>query len=281
MDSLNAKALIKETFENTFNKENFYKFTINLLDEINETKAFSVGNAQVKECYRDKIVSYQRLGQYTDKENNIIDVLSVHIADNISLDRARTLQRNFIADYMLTRGKENALVAFHSNTSTEWRFSFVKLDTNLKEDAKGNFKVVNEFTPARRYSFLVGKMDANTPEPSHTAQSRLVKLLTKDYPSLSEIEEAFNVEKVSREFFEHYKALFLDLVENLKTIIANEPNQIIKTEFTLKQIKESDFCKKLMGQLVFLYFIQKKGWLGVPRDAKWGEGDKNFLRHIF
>ena len=30
-----------------------------------------------------------------------------------------------------------------------------------------------------------------------------------------------------------------------------------------------------------MYFIQKKGWLGVARDKKWGEGDKQFLRHTF
>ena len=30
-----------------------------------------------------------------------------------------------------------------------------------------------------------------------------------------------------------------------------------------------------------MYFIQKKGWLGVPKDENWGKGDKQFLRHTF
>ena len=274
MDKLQAKRLIEETFNTKFNKDGFRKFAINLLDGINEDKSFSVGNAQVKEAFQKYILSYQRLGQYTDKDSNIIDVLIVHLNDNCSLDRNRTMLRNFVADYMRTRQKENTLVAFYNDKSSDWRFSFVKLEMSLKQDEKGTVKVVNDFTSAKRYSFLVGEL-----EPNHTAQSRLVSLLEKDYPTLSELEEAFNVEKVSKEFFANYKELFLQLVDNLKEIRKND--QRVNYEFTLKSIKEADFCKKLLGQLVFLYFIQKKGWLGVPYSESWGNGDKKFLRHTF
>lgn len=30
-----------------------------------------------------------------------------------------------------------------------------------------------------------------------------------------------------------------------------------------------------MGQIMFLHFIQKKGWLGVT--SEWGDGDKSYL----
>ena len=36
-----------------------------------------------------------------------------------------------------------------------------------------------------------------------------------------------------------------------------------------------------MGQIVFLYFLQKKGWLGVPKGGDWGDGPHNFLRQLF
>lgn len=274
MEKVQAQDLIKNTFNKKFDKDNFRKFIINFLDGLNEEKYFSIGQAQVKECYRQKILSYQRIGQYTDNNGKIIDALVVHLSDNCSLDRNRTFLRNFVADYMRTRQKENTLVAFYNDKDSDWRFSFVKLEISLKQNDKGVVKVVNEFTPAKRYSFLVGEL-----EPNHTAQSRLVELLIKDYPSLEEIEEAFNVEKVSKEFFANYKELFLQLVDDLKNIRANDDR--INTEFTLKSITEANFCKKLLGQLVFLYFIQKKGWLGVPKDKNWGEGDKQFLRHTF
>lgn len=276
MEKNQAKNLIKQTFNQKFDKDIFREFIINLLDGINEEKYRFVGNAQVKEAFQKYISSYKRVGQYTDKNSNVIDVLVVHLNDKCSLDRNRTMLRNFVADYMKTRQKENTLVAFYNDTNADWRFSFVKLDMSLKQDESGKVKVVNEFTSAKRFSFLVGEL-----EPNHTAQSRLVSLLEKDYPTLNEIEEAFNVEKVSKEFFINYKELFLQLTEDLKNIRENEPSQRINTEFTLKSISDADFCKKLLGQLVFLYFIQKKGWLGVPRDKKWGEGDKQFLRHTF
>jgi hypothetical protein len=65
-------------------------------------------------------------------------------------------------------------------------------------------KVKEEFTPARRWSFLVG---AN--EKSHTAQSRLVDILANDeqMPTLAELEEAFNIETVTQEFFVKYREL--------------------------------------------------------------------------
>ena len=276
MDISNAKNLIAGTFEKKFDKTKFRKFIINFLDGINEGKSFDVGNAQVKEAFRRNILSYSRIGQYTDKTGNIIDVLTVHVNENCSLDRSRTMLRNFVADYMRQRQKDTALVAFYKDSNPDWRFSFVKLEMSLQQDEKGKVKVVNEFTPAKRYSYLVGEL-----EPNHTAQSRLINLLIKDYPTLDEIEEAFNVEKVSKEFFANYKELFLQLADNLKEIRKNESSQRINTEFTLRQLTEANFCKKLLGQLVFLYFIQKKGWLGVPKGATWGEGDKQFLRHTF
>lgn len=34
-------------------------------------------------------------------------------------------------------------------------------------------------------------------------------------------------------------------------------------EAAYRNFTSEQFAKKLMGQIVFLYFIQKKGWLGV------------------
>lgn len=280
MDRNSAKTLITNTLCNKFDKTQYRNFIVNFLDGIDENKIFTCGNAYVPEAFREYITSYGRFGKYTDKNNETIEVLWVSLKKDTSLDRARTVQRNFIAWYLNGgRGgqlRKNALVAFYNEDRNDWRFSFVKLDTALIQDDKGKIKIVNNFTPAKRFSFLVGEF-----EPNHTAQSRLVSLLEKDYPTLDEIEEAFNVEKVSKEFFENYKELFLQLTEDLKNIRENEIDERINAEFTLKSISDADFCKKLLGQLVFLYFIQKKGWLGVARDKKWGEGDKQFLRHTF
>ena len=46
----------------------------------------------------------------------------------------------------------------------------------------------------------------------------------------------------------------------------------IREDFEAKGVDTVDFSKKLLGQIVFLYFLQKKGWFGVKRDADWGNG---------
>lgn len=40
--------------------------------------------------------------------------------------------------------------------------------------------------------------------------------------------------------------------------------------FLNKKFTAEQFAKKLLGQIVFLYFLQKKGWLGVDENAEWG-----------
>jgi len=149
------------------------------------------------------------------------------------------------------------------------------MDYRLVETKKG-FKAAEEFTSARRYSFLVGKN-----EDSHTAKSRLVPLLMEDehHHFLNEVEEVFNVEKVTKEFFEKYRDLFIRTKEALDAII--EKDEKVRNDFSQKGITAVDFAKKLLGQIVFLYFLQKKGWFGVTRDAVWGTGPKNFLRRLF
>ena len=80
---------------------------------------------------------------------------------------------------------------------------------------------------------------------------------------MTQIEETFSIENVTKEFFNEYKELYLKLKDSLEISIEND--EIILQEFENKVIKTSDFAKKLMGQIVFIYFLQKKGWLGVEK----------------
>ena len=275
MNKEQASELITNTFNSGFELSKYRNFIINLLDGIDteSPKAkFDCSESYIKDSFRPYISAYGRIGKYIDKQGNKIEPLWVKLKKCDSVSRARTMQRNFIAWYLNGgRGgilRDNALVAFYSEDNpSDWRFSFVKLETNFKD-----FKVGVDFTPPKRYSFLVGEN-----EPNHTAKARLVGLLTKDYPEVKEIEDAFNIEKVSNEFFKHYQELFLSLLDNL--IELRKKDSFL--DLAIIDINNADFCKKLMGQLVFLYFIQKKGWLGVKKNDAWGNGDKAFLRHTF
>ena len=275
MHDLDAKKLIKNTLEAPFNKERFATLARELFNHL-QAATFSYQGNYIFDSFKHAIERLERVGKYQDPEGKQIDVLIVYLKKEKSLERARTTQRNFIAKYLNgSRGgkpKEAALVAFVDPQGEDWRFSFVKMEYVF--DKQG--KVKEKFTSARRYSFLVGKN-----ENSHTAGSRLLPLLKEDDkdPQLADLEEAFNVEKVGREFFEKYRELFFRLKEDLDRIV--DKDAIVKAEFEKKGINQADFAKKLLGQIVFLYFLQKKGWFGVGRGKDWGEGDRRFLRNLF
>ncbi|MFH0341543.1 MAG: Eco57I restriction-modification methylase domain-containing protein [Chromatiales bacterium] len=180
-----------------------------------------------------------------------------------------------MADHLKTRDeKDAALVAFVSPTEHQWRFSYVKMEYATVEKA-GKVGVEARLTPARRFSYLVGEG-----ESCHTAQTRFLKLLqdTDSDPALADIEQAFSVEAITKKFFTNYAELFGGIHKALEKLV--EKDEAIRDEFKAKNISTVEFAKKLMGQIVFLYFLQKKGWLGVAKGEDWGTGPRDFLRKL-
>jgi Alw26I/Eco31I/Esp3I family type II restriction m6 adenine DNA methyltransferase len=280
MDKQTATKIIKDTFENPFDKGRFINLSKNLVKHLDSSKNFTYQGNIIPDAYEQSIQTLERVGKYEDTDGNGIDVLIVRLKKEQSLERARTMQRNFVARYLNgSRGgelKDAALVAFVSPENEDWRFSLVRMDYNIAESTSGRVKVETELTPARRYSFLVGEN-----ESSHTAQVQLLPILIDDErkPMLSDFEKAFNIEVVTREFFTKYHDLFLDVKEALEDVV--KQNLKAREDFKTKEIDPVNFAKKLLGQIVFLYFLQKKGWFGVGRDEDWGTGPKDFLRRLF
>jgi len=88
-----------------------------------------------------------------------------------------------------------------------------------------------------------------------------------------------NKEKFVKEFIYEYRKLYISLKEAIDNVYNSDQN--VYNEFKKHKVNINDFSKILLGQIVFLYFLQQKGWLGVPQDKFWGEGDRNFLRSLF
>jgi hypothetical protein len=280
MDRQSAVKIIKDTFENSFDNGRFINLSKNLVKYLDDSKGFTYQGNIIPDAYNQSIQTLERVGKYEDADSNKIDVLIVRLKKERSLEHARTMQRNFVAWYLNgSRGgelKDAALVAFVSPDDRDWRFSLVRMDYNLVESPTGKVKVEKELTPARRYSFLVGES-----ESSHTAQGQLLPILENDErkPLLSDFEKAFSIEVVTREFFTKYRELFHKVEEALRELV--DQNERIREDFEAKGVDTVNFAKKLLGQVVFLYFLQKKGWFGVGRDEDWGTGPKDFLRRLF
>ncbi len=192
---------------------------------------------------------YRHIGNYVGGDKNKVAMFSVCLKNDKNLENARSMQRAFVKTLLENSDCAGALVAFYtSGNQDKWRLSLVRMDY---EFSKG--KLSEKLTPAKRYSYLVGKG-----EPCHTAQERLYPIFVRDLnPSLDELEEAFSVEAVTKDFFEQYREKYLALKEFL------DGNAEFTAEAESRGFNSEQFAKKLMGQIVFLYFIQKKGWLGV------------------
>ena len=281
MDKQTATQLIGSTFNFPFDEGRFRNFAINLLNNVDEAKAVKF-RGHIKHSFLPHIKSHRRLGTYTDPNGDKIDVLVVQLKNEWALERSRTMLRNFTSDYLKNRDeKDAALVAYYTTNPDDWRFSYIRMEYKRVQTDSGKFKITQDITPAKRYSFLVGKN-----EPNHTAQEQLVGILSDDRknPTLSELENAFSVDAVTKQFYKDYRAQFEKLWNELNDIIEKDPK--IAEEFETKTIDTANFAKKLMGQIVFLYFLQKKGWLGVGKDENgnfkdWGTGPKNFLHRLF
>jgi hypothetical protein len=282
MDRAQSLKIIRDTFESKFDREVFIQFIVELLN----LKSLSVSDYgisfylnSVPNTYKPYINTFEKITRY-HQNGSTLDILIIRLQKHTSIERARTMQRNFIAWYLKGgcdgEAKDAALAAFVSPDEKDWRFSLIRMDYSITEDKKGAAKLVEQFSPAKRWSFLVG---AN--EKSHTAQAQLIDIVSKDDKDIkiSELEAAFSVEKVTKEFFTKYRELFFKTKDALDEIIDKDIK--VKSDFENKNISTVDFAKKLLGQIVFLYFLQKKGWFGVARDADWGTGPKNFIRQLF
>ena len=172
------------------------------------------------------------------------------------VENSRSTQRSYAKKLIENANADAAFIAFYTEGEPKWRLSFVRLDYEMKLE-NGHLKTKENLTPAKRYSYLVGEN-----EPCHTAISRFERFIIDstadpESPTLDDLENAFSVEKVTDEFFRLYCEKYHQLREKL------EENEDFCIEAEQHNFTSAQFAKKLMGQIVFLYFLQKKGWLGV------------------
>ena len=191
------------------------------------------------------------LGSMTTQDNYELGFFYYEMEDGSVLRRKVGL-RNLIRPY-LGYGFDAALAVF--NDGINWRLSLI---CDLKEDA----------TSTKRFTYVFGDEKAYYKTPV----SRFVDLQKKANEFL-EIKKAFSVEALSDDFFAAYRKQYAEFVKFLtgkeyvkkgNKWVEQEPGEPDVQYFT--SFKEDDklvrdYIKKMMGRIVFLYFLQSKGWL--------------------
>ena len=239
----------EETFKRLFqSKFNLSKWQMLLQDYFHADKVRV--NAEVLDEDAEDRKGYF-LGSMTTQDNYELGFFYYEMEDGSVLRRKVGL-RNLIRPY-LGYGFDAALAVF--NDGTNWRLSLI---CDLKEDA----------TSTKRFTYVFGDEKAFYKTPI----LRFESLRTKANEFL-EIKKAFSVEALSDDFFDEYRKQYAEFVKFLtgKEYVkkgnkwveqkTGEPDAQYFTSFKEDDKLVRDYIKKMMGRIVFLYFLQSKGWL--------------------
>lgn len=239
----------KETFKRLFqSKFNLSKWQMLLQDYFHADKV-RVSPEVLDEDAEDRKGYF--LGSMTTQDNYELGFFYYEMEDGSVLRRKVGL-RNLIRPY-LGFGFDAALAVF--NDGTNWRLSLI---CDLKEDA----------TSTKRFTYVFGDEKAFYKTPI----LRFESLRTKANEFL-EIKKAFSVEALSDDFFAAYRKQYAEFVKFLtgKEYVkkgnkwgeqkTGEPDVQYFTSFKEDDKLVRDYIKKMMGRIVFLYFLQSKGWL--------------------
>ncbi len=216
-----------------------------------------------------KISSILKIGTICNIKSADIELFDVTLKNSLDISRSRygiqCLIRSALSQY------SHAFIVFHYKDyeNKEWRFSYLHKEDSLKNT-----------TSAKRYTYVFGK------EHNPRTATERFEILANSPKTDDDLINAFSVEALSKEFFNKYEDLYNSFVEymivtpamqkSFKTIIAKydaeEEENDIEEIYKAKYKPLRDYVKKMMGRLVFLYFLERKGWLN---------GDKKYLTKLF
>ena len=153
----------------------------------------------------------------------------------LNSDRLRlTAERPIIS--RLLNAHPYALFIFSNREQTDWHFVNAKYDPNHPDKRR-----------------LYRRITIGRSEKLRTASERIAKLDAEFLDSPLEIQhrhdEAFDVEAVTKEFFKSYQTVFQRLQDDL-------------ADQTSDNRWAHDYALQFLNRCMFLYFIQRKGWLG-------------------
>lgn len=245
-----------------------------------------------------RVTIFERQTQVLDNQDNVqrggqfgiveledgknIALFEVEVADNVRIAKNRVALREITINFIDSSKIHGALVFYFNKNQWEYRLSFMAQQNELTEGGR-----VTTQTQPKRFTYLLGEN-----EPCTTPAKRISELIAKnlqDFIGIKNVIEAFSVEKLSKQFFTEYKEIhyskFIAYLtgEDHKSKTVNEPQgNYLNQVFGGNKKEAREFVKKLLGRTIFMFFLQKKGWLGCDKKRKdWKEGDAFFVQNLF
>ena len=229
------------------------------------------------------IKSINRIADITD-ENLLsydISLFDVVLNNSCNIEQAKVNIQEIVRKVMLTYSHVFILFHYENPKDVPWRLSYAYKEGTL-----------TSMTSAKRYTYVFGKN-----YKGRTAAERFEEL-SKTQKTDEDLIEAFSVQALSDDFFNSYRAYYAVFVEyitgedyaekskddNLKKIIKefkwiiDNPGHVQFAEtFNSEGKIARDYIKKMFGRIIFLYFLQRKGWL-YDND---GKADYRYMHNLF
>lgn len=275
------KEQLRELLHQEYKTENWKKITEFVFPNVQylqKPQSIPVNN--------NKVESFRQIGNVKLNDGKNLAMFEVRVAENINLTRNRVELRKLV-EKLIDQERNHGVLVIYEQGKEDYRFTFTAKSTEFDEEEKD---FVDHETDAKRYTYILGKN-----ESCKTAANRFWELSSqKDTATIKDVENAFSVERLNKEFFNKYKAFYEDFVQYItgKRFVKEKGKWIEKklgrARPIHKEVFEGDdklarnFVKLLLGRLVFIQFLQKKGWMGVPASSKkWENGDPEFLLNLY
>lgn len=213
-----------------------------------------------------------QLGVITLADGKRLGVFEIELASTSTHIARNRVGLRDLARRLIDEATIHGALAFYFHPEVgEYRFSFISRQSRIEAD--GTISATE--THPKRFTYVLGKGESCT-----TAAQRFLILAGKA-ATVTDLIDAFSVEKLSDEFFTEYKARYQTFCLHLDGISDLARKRCFgEGEKADKRLR--DFVKKLLGRLVFLHFLQKKGWLGAsPARTDWTGGDQRFFSTFF
>ncbi|WP_281238996.1 Eco57I restriction-modification methylase domain-containing protein [Flavobacterium praedii] len=265
-NSVEWKSLLKVLFKNK--SASFYRTTLNRKE--NDKKAHELA---------DSILEF---GDLKLDDNSRILFYEIKLVDDKQIN-SRVGLRNIIHSDVIPGDVDGIIATYYNEKANDWRLTFISKSLYWDEE----YNQIKEETHPKRYTYVLGKG-----ESIKTALNQfdwLFNEIRNKEITIKDLIKTFSVEKISNDFFkkyfDHFKLLVGYISDNpdafsfFKSQVDNNKSNKEQQEDAEKLVRQ--FVKKLMGRIVFLYFLQKKGWLGVPANEPWGNGEKDFMSRLF
>ena len=266
---------IQETLQQPYDR---VKWT-SLLADIFPNVSIYQNPQKLENNYSDFISDFLQLGNVRLADGKNLAIFEVSVDEKIALSRNRVGLRDLIAS-KIDLGRTHGVLCVFNSSEVTFRFTFVCKETIIDETGQ----ITTTETNSRKFTYILGPG-----ETRRTAAQRFQELSSnRENAGIKEIVYAFSVERLNEEFFQLYKLHYQSFVDHLMTG-TNASSKVFGVkvpvgsdayEAACKPIR--DWVKKLLGRIVFIHFIQKKGWMGCKSSSNgWQDGDPQFLRTLY